>query len=58
MGGHSTGQQSRRLDILRGCFSGARDAKVVAALKIVYMDYTALRLAGDLIFKLMSKIAG
>lgn len=46
------------LDILRGCFSGARDAKVVAGLKIVYMDYAALRLAGDLIFKLMSKIAG
>jgi hypothetical protein len=45
------------LDILRGCFSGARDEKVVAALKIVYMDYAALRLAGDLIFKLMSKIA-
>jgi hypothetical protein len=33
-------------DILRGCFSGARDAKVVAALKIVYLDYAALRLAG------------
>lgn len=46
------------VDILRGCFSGARDEKVVAALKIVYMDYTALRMAGDLIFKLMSKIAG
>jgi len=50
-------RQSRRLDILRGCFVGARNAKVVAALKIVYMDYAALRLAGDLIFKLMSKIA-
>mmetsp|Transcript_26572 Transcript_26572/g.56526 ORF Transcript_26572/g.56526 Transcript_26572/m.56526 type:complete len:506 (+) Transcript_26572:73-1590(+) len=49
--------QSRRLEILRGCFFGARNAKVVAALKIVYMDYSALRLAGDLIFKLMSKIA-
>lgn len=49
---------SRRLDILRGCFVGARNAKVVAALKIVYMDYAALRLAGDLIFRLMSKIVG
>ncbi|KAL7463513.1 hypothetical protein ACHAXS_003875 [Conticribra weissflogii] len=47
---------SRRLDILRGCFEGARNERVVAALKIVYMDYKALRLAGDLIFKLMSKI--
>eukprot|EP00581_Thalassiosira_minuscula_P003586 CAMPEP_0183748970 /NCGR_PEP_ID=MMETSP0737-20130205/68045_1 /TAXON_ID=385413 /ORGANISM="Thalassiosira miniscula, Strain CCMP1093" /LENGTH=446 /DNA_ID=CAMNT_0025984713 /DNA_START=172 /DNA_END=1512 /DNA_ORIENTATION=+ len=50
-------QLSRRMEILRGCFFGARNAKVVAALKIVYMDYAALRLAGDLIFKLMSKIA-
>ncbi|KAL3789241.1 hypothetical protein HJC23_002826 [Cyclotella cryptica] len=58
VGGHTTDHPSRRLDILRGCFSGARDARVVAALKIVYMDYAALRLAGDLIFKLMSKIAG
>ncbi|KAL7510750.1 hypothetical protein ACHAXN_010582 [Cyclotella atomus] len=54
----SQSHPSRRLDILRGCFSGARDAKVVAGLKIVYMDYAALRLAGDLIFKLVSKIAG
>lgn len=30
-------QPPRRLDILRGCFEGARNAKVVAALKIVYM---------------------
>ena len=46
------------LDILRGCFVGSRNDRVVAALKIVYMDYAALRLAGDLIFKLMSKIVG
>ncbi|KAL7528843.1 hypothetical protein ACHAXR_002663 [Thalassiosira sp. AJA248-18] len=50
-------QQSRRMEILRGCFFGAQNAKVVAALKIVYMDYAALRLGGDLIFKLMSTIA-
>ncbi len=30
-------QPPRRLEILRGCFEGARNAKVVAALKIVYM---------------------
>jgi len=50
-------QQSRRFEILLGCFVGARNEKNVAALKIVYMDYTALRLGGDLIFQLMSKIA-
>lgn len=30
-------QPARRLEILRGCFEGARNEKVVAALKIVYM---------------------
>eukprot|EP00986_Skeletonema_menzelii_P005856 scaffold2191_cov232-Skeletonema_menzelii.AAC.1 len=49
-------QPPRRLEILRGCFEGARNESVVAALKIVYMDYAALRLGGDLIFKLMSKL--
>ena len=49
-------KHSRRVEILRGCFVGARNSKVAAALKIVYVDYTALRLAGDLIFKLMSAI--
>lgn len=46
----------RKLDILRGCFVGARNEKVVNALKIVYVDYTALRMAGDLIFKLMTAL--
>lgn len=32
-----TKQPPRRLEILRGCFEGARNEKVVAALKIVYM---------------------
>ena len=50
-------QLSRRIEVLRGCFFGARNEKNVAALKIVYMDYAALRLAGDLIFRLMSAIA-
>ena len=50
-------QLSRRIEILKGCFSGARCKRNVAALKIVYMDYAALRVGGDLIFQLMSKIA-
>ena len=48
--------QSRRFEILRGCFVGARNRRNVAALKIVYMDYAALRIGGDLIFQLMSKL--
>uniref|UniRef100_A0A7S1GGK4 Uncharacterized protein n=1 Tax=Cyclophora tenuis TaxID=216820 RepID=A0A7S1GGK4_CYCTE len=48
--------QNRRLDVLRGCFVGARNPKVVLALQIVYVDYSALRFAGNLIFKLMSAI--
>ena len=47
----------RRFEILKGCFVGARNERNVAALKIVFMDYAALRVGGDLIFQLMSKIA-
>lgn len=46
--------EGRMLDVLRGCFAGARNHKVVEALRIVYVDYSALRMAGNLIFKLMS----
>jgi hypothetical protein len=53
----TTTSNNRRFEILRGCFVGARNEKNVAALKIVYMDYAALRIGGDLIFQLMSKIA-
>ena len=48
--------EGRRLDILRGCFVGAENEKVVEALKIVYVDYSALRMAGDLIFSLMTAL--
>ena len=48
--------EGRRLDILRGCFVGAENEKVVKALKIVYVDYSALRMAGDLIFSLMTAL--
>jgi len=49
---------SRRDEILKGCFVGAKNEYVVRALKIVYTDYAALRVAGDIIFKLMSKLIG
>ena len=48
--------EGRRLDILRGCFVGAENEQVVEALKICYVDYSALRVGGDLIFKLMTAL--
>ena len=50
-------QTTRRFEILKGCFVGARNERNVAALKIVYMDYAALRVGGDLIFSLMKQIS-
>lgn len=48
--------EGRRLDILRGCFVGSENPKVVEALKIIYVDYAALRMSGNLIFKLVSAL--
>lgn len=46
----------RMLEVLKGSFAGAKNDKIVKALKIVYMDYSALRVGGDLVFKLMEKL--
>jgi len=46
----------RMIEVLRGCFAGAKNDKVLNALKIVYTDYSAIRIAGDLIFKLMRRL--
>ena len=45
--------EGRAGEVLRGTFAGARDPEVVMALKSCYCDYSALRLAGDLIYKLL-----
>jgi hypothetical protein len=50
--------EGRLLDVLRGCFVGAKSRGIVNALRIVYVDYSALRMSGDLIFNLMSAIVG
>mmetsp|Transcript_31847 Transcript_31847/g.77191 ORF Transcript_31847/g.77191 Transcript_31847/m.77191 type:complete len:326 (+) Transcript_31847:71-1048(+) len=50
--------EGRRLDILRGCFVGSENPKVVEALKIIYVDYAALRMSGNWIFKLVSALMG
>jgi len=55
----SNGDANDRMeDVLKGCFVGARNPQVVEALRIVYVDFQGLRIAGDLIFKLMSKLVG
>lgn len=43
----------RITDVVRGCFVGARNEPVLDALRIVYVDYSPLRMAGDIIFKLV-----
>ena len=48
----------RRLEILRGCFVGAESEEIVEALRVVYIDYSALRMSGDLIFKVMATLVG
>jgi hypothetical protein len=50
------GRTSRKLDVLHGCFAGAENERIVDALRIVYVDYSALRFAGDLIFKVMKAV--
>eukprot|EP00542_Grammatophora_oceanica_P012176 CAMPEP_0194032922 /NCGR_PEP_ID=MMETSP0009_2-20130614/5761_1 /TAXON_ID=210454 /ORGANISM="Grammatophora oceanica, Strain CCMP 410" /LENGTH=393 /DNA_ID=CAMNT_0038673501 /DNA_START=91 /DNA_END=1272 /DNA_ORIENTATION=+ len=38
------------VEVLRGCLQGAQNPRVVEALKIVYVDDTNMRLAGNAIF--------
>jgi hypothetical protein len=48
--------EGRRLDILRGCFVGSENDAVVQALRVIYVDYGALRMSGDWIFKVVSTL--
>lgn len=50
-------QNPRLALVLEGCFAGSRNPPVVDALKILYIDFRPLRMAGDLIFKMMRKLA-
>jgi len=42
--------------VLEGCFAGSKNPPVVGALKTLYVDFRPLRMAGDLIFKMMRKL--
>lgn len=48
--------EGRRLDILKGCFVGSENPKVVEALRVIYSDYSALRMSGDWIFQVVSTL--
>ena len=49
-------EDGRLLQVLKGSFAGARCPPVAEALKQVYVEYSPLRLGGDLIFKLLKRV--
>ena len=49
-------QEGRLVKVLRGSFEGARCPPVAEALRVCYMEYSPLRLGGDIIFKLLGKV--
>lgn len=49
-------RQERVMEVVQGCFRGAENKYVVNALRILYTDYSGLRVAGDLIFGIVSKL--
>lgn len=49
-------RQERVMEVVQGCFRGAENKHVVNALRILYTDYSGLRIAGDLIFGIVSKL--
>ena len=48
--------EDRMLQVLRGSFAGARCQPVADALRICYLEYSPLRLGGDVIFKLLKRV--
>jgi len=49
-------EQGRFALVLKGTFTGARNAHVAEALRLCYEDYSPLRFGGDLIFALLKRI--
>ena len=46
----------RLREVMAGALVGARCPTMVGALRVCYLEYSALRLGGDLIFKLLKRI--
>ena len=55
-GRRGPGGDDRMLLVLKGCCEGARCPPVVEALRVCYLQYSPLRLGGDLIFKVLKRI--
>ena len=49
-------QDGRLLQVLKGSLVGIHCEPVVEALKMCYLDYSPLRLGGDVIFKLLKQV--
>lgn len=49
-------EDNRLLQVLKGSLVGARCQPVVEALKMCYLEYSPLRLGGDIIFKLLKGV--
>lgn len=54
--GVSVDRSTRLGVVLGGCFAGARNAHVVATLRVCFCEYRPLRLVGELIFSLMRRV--
>jgi len=54
--GKNQDDDSRMLQVLKGSLVGARIEPVVEALKMCYLDYSPIRLGGDVIFKLLKRV--
>jgi len=54
--GEAGDEDGRLLQVLKGSLVGARCEPVVEALKMCYLDYSPLRLGGDIIFKLLTRV--
>jgi Ca2+-binding EF-hand superfamily protein len=46
----------RMLQVLKGSFAGARCQPIADALRVCYLEYSPLRLGGDVIFKLLKRV--
>jgi len=54
--GGNNDEENRLLQVLKGSFAGARCEPVATALRVCYMEYSPLRMGGDLIFKLLKRV--
>ena len=55
-GGGGSRSSQRRFQILRGCFVGSDNPAVLEALRVIYVEYGALRVSGDWIYKVVSAL--